>query len=195
LDLMMALFYAPGFTGKEAETIRDTMRLVKLLFLLVREGSFQKFEKEFGFEAHDYGPWGGQIYDNIEALKQINLLATSEDVPQEPEEGVADFQVLVQTSEIPVSQDKVSIYCLTEKGKKVSKQVYDKLSTSERENIENIKKKFNGIPLPRLLEYVYSKYPDVTVKSKIKKKVLAKSMFGASPDLPEFKREEEDFRD
>ena len=46
----------------------------------------------------------------------------------------------------------------------------------------------------QLIEYVYLRYPEFTKKSKIKEKIIPKSMFGISPELPKFEREEEDFR-
>jgi len=195
LDLMMTLLYTAGATGKKCEPVRDTMRLVKLLFLLVKEGGFQKFEKEFGFEGYDYGPWGGQIYDNIEVLKQVNLITATEDNPKSLEEGIADNQLILQLEGISFSQNTVSIYRLTNNGTKVGKKLYDDLSTNELKNIQNIKMKFNRMQLSDLVKYVYSKYTKYTLKSKIKKKVLASSMFGTIPNLAQFKREEEDFRD
>lgn len=195
LDLMMLLLYSPGSSKKKYEPVRDTMRLVKLLFLLVKEGGFQKFENEFGFESYDYGPWGGQIYDNIEALKNVNLITTKEEDLQALDEGIADNQVLIQTVDISLNIDKVSIYSLTENGIKVAQHLYDNLSETEKKNIEDIKKKFNHMALHNLIEYVYSRYRSFTTRSKIKEKVLGKSMFGVSPDLPKFEREEEDFRD
>lgn len=52
LDLLMLLLYA-----NEQEKIEGITKLLKLLFLLIKEEKFKEFEKEYGFEACNYGPW------------------------------------------------------------------------------------------------------------------------------------------
>lgn len=197
LDLMVTLFFAPGFTKREAEPIRDTTRLVKLLFLLVREGGFKEYERQFEFEPYDFGPWSGEVFDKIETLNQIGILRITESRKEYVDKGAVDDEELarqIPELRIPPS-NKIRIYSLTEKGQKIGKKLYDSLSQSERGKIEELKSRFNNVPLLKLLEYVYTKYPDAITKSKIRAKVLVRSMFGVSPDLPKFKREEEDFRD
>lgn len=194
LDLILALLYAPGKTGKICEEIKDITRLVKLLFLLIKEGNFKRLEKELSFEAYDYGPWSGEIFDNLETLKGLELLQTRE-ISRESYEEVADeIEWIHQTAEAYVPERKVSIFVLTERGKIVGKNIFESLNPDEKEIIERIKREYNRIPLQKLLEYVYKRYPEVTIKSKIREKVVPSSMFGISPDLPKFKREEEDFR-
>jgi hypothetical protein len=199
LDLMLALLVAPGNSGKENEPIRDSTRLVKLVFLLIKEGGFGRFDEEFGFKknyAHDFGPWSGQVYDFVETLKQIDFLKTEDTAKEEPEEGVDDAEWAKQFPDQPIRRNgTIVVFRLTDKGMNVAKKVFETLPKDEKDRIIHIKTKFNSMPLADLLGYVYRKYPEGTTRSKIKEKVLGRSMFGVSPELPKFEREEEEFRD
>lgn len=199
LDLMLALLAAPGTSGKENEPIRDSTRLVKLVFLLIKEGGFERFDEEFGFKrdyAHDFGPWSGQVYDFVETLKQIDFLRTEDSAKLEPEEGVDDAEWAKQFPDEPIKRNgTIMVFQLTEKGLNVAKKLFGELPKEEKDRIIRIKTTFNSMPLADLLVYVYKRYPEGTTKSKIREKVLGRSMFGASPELPKFERQEEEFRD
>lgn len=196
LDLMLVLLYSPGRSGRFCEEIRGITRFVKVLFLLIKEGGFTDVAGEFAFEAYDYGPWSGEIFDNIEALQEVGILSIEEMMPESPEEIADEMERIKQTAETYVpTHRKGMIYSLTSKGEKVGKKVYERLSRNERTRVERVKKKFNRMPLDRLLKHIYMNYPEVTIKSKIKEQVVPHSMFGASPDLPKFEREKEDFRE
>ncbi len=199
LDLLLALFVARGTSGNENEPIRDSTRLVKLIFLLIKEGGFERFDEEFGFKkdyAHNFGPWSGQVYDFVETLKQIEFLKTEDAAKQEPEEGVDDAEWARQFPEQPIRRNgTIVIFQLTDKGLNVAKKVFGALPNDEKDRIIRIKTRFNSMPLSDLLAYVYRRYPEGTTKSKIREKVLGRSMFGVSPELPKFERVEEEFRD
>jgi hypothetical protein len=199
LDLLLALLFAHGTTGNENEPIRDSTRLVKLIFLLIKEGGFEKFDEEFGFKkdyAHDFGPWSSQVYDYVETLKQIKFLTTQDEAKAEPEEGVDDAEWARQFPDPALRQTgTILVYQLTDRGLKVAKKIFDSLPDEDKDRIIRVKARFNSMPLSQLLEYVYRRYPEGITKSKIREKVLARSMFGVSPELPKFEREEEEFRD
>lgn len=196
IDLMLIVLYARGRTGRFCEEIRGITRFVKLLFLLIKEGGFIDVARDFAFEAHLYGPWSGEIFDNIEALKEMEIVSIEETAPESPEEIADEMEWIRQTAETYVpTQRKLTIYSLTSKGEKVGKKLYEKLTSDERARVETIKKKYNLMSLDELLKHVYLKYPEVTIRSKIKQQVVPPSMFGTSPDLPKFVREEEDFRE
>jgi len=199
LDLLLALLLARGTSGNENEPIRDSTRLVKLIFLLIKEGGFERFDEEFGFKkdyAHDFGPWSSQVYDYVETLKQIKFLSTQDAAKQELEEGVDDAEWARQFPDPALQQTgTIAVYQLTDTGVKVAKKIFDTLPDDDKDKIIRIKARFNSMPLAQLLEYVYRRYPEGITKSKIREKVLARSMFGVSPELPAFEREEEGFRD
>lgn len=174
LDLFLVLLYAKGSTGSLKEAVSDTTRLIKLLYLLVQEGGFSRLKKDLHFEAKDFGPWSGDVFDAIEALKQIELIDTQKILPDSFEE-IADYVEWVE--EIPVhsltnEEKQKNTYYLTKRGEKVAKTIYDQMSSKEKLQIEYVKGKFNKIELNKLLHYVYTKYPESTIKSKIRNKIL-----------------------
>lgn len=189
LDLLMVLLYA-----NNQERVEGITRLVKLLFLLIKEGGFQQFEKEYEFEAYDFGPWSARTFSFLESIAEMGLVSIREE-PFIDYEEVADDFAEAEVAEIPeLVQRMLKVFSLSDRGTKVGQVLYERLSEAERQRLESIKRKFNTMRLDELLQYVYSKYYAYTRKSKIRTKVLPKTMFGVSPDLPEYVREEDDFR-
>src|SRR5574341_896110 len=186
LDLMLVLLYAKGLTGKQAEEIRNTTRLVKEIFLLVKEGGFKQFEGDFDFRAYDFGPWSKEIFDGINALKELGLLRIGKVVPESYEEIADEVESVVQ-SENPTETEEekqASVYSLTKDGLELAEELYNELSVHERNKLEEIKKKFNKMDQQELLKYVYKKYQELTIKSKIKDKVIPESMHGNGANMP-----------
>jgi len=174
LDLMLLLLYAKGSTGVLKEEVPDTTRLTKLLYLLIKEGGFSKLEKDLYFEPKNFGPWSGDVFDAIETLKEIDLIETQKILPNSFDE-IADYVEWIE--ETPVhkltEEDKQkNTYFLTKRGTKVAELLYENLSQKEKNQIEGIKGHFNKMELNKLLHYVYTKYPQSTIKSKIKDKIL-----------------------
>jgi len=191
LDLFMLLLYV-----NNQEKIEGITRLVKILFLLIEEGGFKKFETEYGFEAYNYGPWSSQVLNFKETAQEMELIKSEERELKPYERRDVDLiETELDIAGIPeLEENKISIFSLTADGIKVGSVLYERLTGEERIEIEEIKKKFNRMSLSELIEYVYLKYPEFAKKSRIREKIIQKSMFGVSPELPKFEREEEDFR-
>jgi uncharacterized protein YwgA len=180
LDLLIALLYT-----NNQERIEGVTRLVKLLFLLVKEGGFKEFEKEYGFEAYNYGPWSSQVFDFTETLKELGLVMVEERELTAFEDR--DFDLIeaeINVSEVPeIKENRIQIFSLTQDGVKVGEVIYKNLSNEERERIEAIKRRYNKMPLSDLLRYIYARFPQFTIKSLIQRKIVK-----LSPE-EEFKRE------
>src|SRR2546428_10866699 len=102
-DLVMALLYAPGGTGKVGEEIRGITRLEKLVFLLLKVVGFESRTRgELSYKAYDYGPYSGELIDILQALKGEGLLQ-SELVSLESFKEVAGGLV-VEASRTPESR-------------------------------------------------------------------------------------------
>ncbi len=188
LDLLMLLLYA-----NKQEKIEGITKLAKLLFLLTKEENFKEFEKEYEFEAYNYGPWSSQVLNFTETVKEMELIKSEEHKLKPYEEKDVDLiEGELEGTKIP--ENSIDIFSLTPDGIKVAIMLYGKLTEDERTKIEGIKKKFNRMSLSELIRYVYLKYPEFAKKSRIKEKFIPISMFGISPELPKFEREEEDFR-
>jgi len=189
-DLMVALFYSPGSSGEHFEEIKGITRLEKLVFLLLKEGGFEdKLAEDLNYEAYDYGPYSGEVYDLVEALENIGLLDIEEEETSDFKENIDEIFLEYSENQNPSLDKRVDIYKLDEeKGQKVwEKNVKDKFTSEELETIKEIKEKYNHIELRELLRYVYENYPDSTKKSKILDEILG---FGERPDLTSFVREE-----
>lgn len=176
LDLIILLLYA-----KNKEKIEGVTRLTKLLFLLV-ENHFKQLKKEFNFEPWDYGPWSSQVMDYLETAKDLNLIKIEERELSPLEEKDYDYiKTELEASEIlELEEKKIKIFSLTKRGEKIAHHLLQKISPEDLKAIEELKKRFNKEPLKFLIEHIYRKFPQFTIKSLIKKRILP------SPEL-EFK--------
>lgn len=74
-ELIALLLYAPGQTDRIGEDVRGRTRLMKLVFLLVKEEGFDKIISEGAtFKPFRYGPFDVEVYDAIEALKALGIV-------------------------------------------------------------------------------------------------------------------------
>ena len=171
LDLMLALLYSPGASGKEGETIKGFTRVQKLFFLLWKEGNFDKYVSELKeFEAYNYGPFSNSLYDDIEFARSIGLIKVTKVKPELQLENVDEIEVTqdeldfkeIDPSNIKTRED----YDLTEKrGIEIAKEIWKEISPEDRIKIRRIKTIYNQMPFMKLIRYVYSKYPDYAKKS------------------------------
>jgi len=172
LELLIVLLYS-----NNKEKIEGITRLIKLIFLLIKEGGFSEFEKEVDFEAYHYGPWSAEIYlDYTKTLEEIGIIKIEEKESIEP-----DIDTIYFSDVEELREGKMKIFSLTKKGEKVGKVLFERLTEEEKKKIEEIKRGWNHRSLNELIEYIYYKYIGYTKKSKIKNEVLSK--LGVSPSL------------
>jgi uncharacterized protein YwgA len=171
LELLIALLYA-----NNNERIKGTTRLIKLMFLLVKEGGFSSVEKELDFESYHYGPWSAEIYlDYPKTLEEAGIIKIEEEESME-------FDVdEIYSDTVELKEGKIKVFSLTEEGMKVGKNIFDKLTEEEKNKLQEIKKKWNHASLTDLLTYIYLNYFRYTEKSKIKERIL--SNLNVSPSL------------
>ena len=71
-NLLLLLLYAD-----EGEDIRGITKLEKLMYLLLKEGGYEKeLQDDIHFEPFDYGPFSKEVYDLVEVLKQRGIVKT-----------------------------------------------------------------------------------------------------------------------
>ncbi|BCU70051.1 DUF4364 family protein [Stygiolobus caldivivus] len=99
------------------------------------------------FEPMDFGPFSKELADAVKELNKEKLLRYE------------------------VDDDGVVHYVLTQKGKEKLEKLKEGISKDDLEKIRAVVNKFKDAPLTYILAYVYSKYPQYTVKSKIIDKV------------------------
>lgn len=170
----MVLLYARGSAQALCEDVSDATRLVKLAYLLVREGGFERLAGDLRFEARDYGPWSGDVFDAVEALRGMGLIGAQRMVPEHFGE-VADYVEWIGCGgdydgarHVPAEEKVKTTYYLTKSGKKVAGVLYGGATGPEMARIESIKAKFNKLDLHGVLRYVRSKYPEHEFKPKIR---------------------------
>lgn len=166
LDVVLAILYAPGTTGKPGEPIRGITRLQKLLFLLWKEGAFyEDIPDLYNYKAYDFGPCMDDLYDDLDFADDIKLLSIAE-VPSGNEyEGGDEDSFLADFGFKLVKRTTRRDFALTPTGMEAAKEIYDKLDEDRRTRLTQIKRRFNGMPFFDLLRYVYRKYPAFAKKS------------------------------
>ena len=185
-DLILLLLLARGSTGSIAESIKGITKLMKLLFLLEKEGGISD---GFTFKPYKMGPFSGEVYSQLEFLstfpavespflhvnsrnaKAADMLDSSVNVEQikvvEDVAGSGDLD-----NNPPLTSEEVNVeFKLSPLGIKFA----NKISEDNPElfsKIEEIKTKYSGMGLRDLLRYVYLKYPELTTKTEIKEQLF-----------------------
>ena len=177
LDALIVLLYSEGSEGKISEPIEGITRLDKIMYLLSKSPEFAAIiSKGYQFEADNFGPFAPELFDDIEALKQEDVVRVVserktrdkiETIDEEYVEKVIDKENVISWKSYPVEK-----YELTDSGKRVGSLLYNSLTIKQKEELKRIKSVFGEMNLNSLLHYVYSKYPELTGKSVIKERIL-----------------------
>ncbi len=171
-DLLLALLYSPGRSGKSAEPIAGITRMTKLIYLLREEGHL---DDTFKFVPYKMGPFSSEIYSEIDFLQNFptpskSLLLVEKDSPAEqinPEQFKFLNDMAGEDEGGLESDDVNAIYKLSSIGIKVAEQIWKTLPTDARELISKVKTTYGSLPLRKLLRYVYDNHPDMTINSEI----------------------------
>ncbi len=175
-DVLLLLLYLPGETGFLSDAIRGRTRLMKLIYLLEKEESIShhlKLEKFYDFENYDYGPFSSDVFDDIQFLRNVDLIASvtggpSSEMEQAEDERFID-DVLVETDSIMDAEFKEEEYRLSPNGQKfVEQNLLNYLDPTLKEKIISLKKNRGSMSLSSLLKYVYSKFPESASKTKLR---------------------------
>lgn len=177
LDVLLVLLYSEGQEGKVGEPIEGITRLDKLMYLLSNSPEFKDIiKKSYQFEADNFGPFAPELFDDIEALKQENVVKViSQRKTKDKTETVDEEQVekiIDQDNTVSWKSYAVEKYELTDSGKRVASLLFNCLTHQQQEELKKVKTVFGDMSLNSLLHYVYSKYPEMTGKSKIREKIL-----------------------
>ena len=133
-------------------------RFQKLVFLVEHEVPEVKnyFRKSYRWKPYYYGPFSPQLLDDLVLLNFYGFIDVDEGVEEEPGDDSAP-----------------TIFYLTEKGVKyVEKRVIQILPKELTDKLRELVNKYNDMRLRDLLKYVYEKYPEYAVKSKIRDIIL-----------------------
>jgi uncharacterized protein YwgA len=182
-DIIMLLLYAKGRKGEHCEPILGKTRLMKMVFLFNEElrqsinlNKAIPISAMPQFEAYHYGPYSAQVYSDLEFLVELGLIEVTilDDTEKIPEE-IGEYEYWQAASdaaddEIGQAQEQ---FGLTDLGHRfVEKKLLSDLSSEQLEALNEFKRRCTTADLKTLLKYVYSKYPKMTDRSKIRDKVV-----------------------
>lgn len=174
-DVLILLLGVPGITGAPYEPIVGRTRLMKLVFLLDKERGIRNhlpLRDYYTFEPYHYGPFSKDVFDDIDFLRNVGILAS------EPE-GPASHALRDETKKLLEDEDapeESGLYTgdleerfeLTEKGRRfLEERLAPSLPPDVREILISLKSELGSVSLSSLLRYVYQKYPDSAKKSKL----------------------------
>jgi uncharacterized protein YwgA len=170
-DVILALLYAGGAKKQTNEEIVGNTRLYKLVFLTEYETSLSRLMKDITFEPYNYGPYSSQVFDTVQVLANAGLVKV-EDAGSESYLDEADrYQVESVADDETDTSTTIKVYSLTDEGVRVGEALFNSLSDSEKKELTSIKERFNGVPLKKLLQYVYHRHPNFTTESVIRDQV------------------------
>ncbi|MFC7078969.1 hypothetical protein [Halorussus caseinilyticus] len=127
-------------------------RFIKLIFL-AQEKAGESFPVEYDFEAYDYGPFDKNILHDLDDLE---------------DEGI------ISSQETDIGNNKKYTYRLNNQYRgNLRDELPEDLDITDEEwdqiesQAERVARQFNSVPISRLLEHVYNKYPGYTSESVI----------------------------
>ncbi|GAI01478.1 unnamed protein product [marine sediment metagenome] len=177
LDLLLVLLFAPSHKRKGCEPIEGITRLQKLIFLLNQgkgPNSLAEIAKEYDYKADKMGPYTDSLREDLDVLISFGLVGTERlrylisDDKDDPDYDVDDSDYKQKVKRKRVESQK---FFLTEKGKEAGEELWDSLSSKDRDALREFKAFFCSLTLRQLLIFVYDKFPQFTVKSEIKKQL------------------------
>ena len=132
---ILALLHALG-------KIKGSTKLVKLLFLLGKEG--KELRPFYGFNWYKYGPYSNEIIRDARELENLGLIKIEEEIFEVTAQDLEDYKIRFS-------------YDLTEVGREIAQSIFEELPEEAKRAILSLRK-YNRAPLHVLLQYVYSKY-------------------------------------
>jgi uncharacterized protein YwgA len=143
--LPLALLYAD-----EEHQIDGRTRFQKLIFLMQMEGNLNGLDPTdtYRFEPYDYGPFSSTLYDDLDSHIERGLIEDSKEELDE-EDDIVKYEYQLESDGQEFVEEQVSE---NEFGRIV-------------QEAERIIEEYGDIPLPELIDLVYSKYPDYAENS------------------------------
>lgn len=145
---VLLLLYAPGSNGGLGEPVLGKTRLMKEVFLMDHEGKSAEPLVHVGpFIAYRYGPYSARVASAVTDLINAGLIAKTGD----------EFE---------------SWFKLTTEGIAEAARIWAQLPSDAKRDVFAVKARYNSQPLPELLQYVYTRYPEYAVASEIREKLV-----------------------
>jgi hypothetical protein len=183
-DVLLLLLYSPGKGDGPNEPIVGRTRLVKMLFLFKSEvlphfmrGTEIDEKNFYQFFPWDFGPFSTQVYDDLTFFILSEFIESAPTDEESLPESAAEWEKWMAQSGVSQQLDEVNPYeeeefKLTPKGAEFTKRLYDALSKSQQQLLKEFKARLSRAPLRAILKYVYTRYEEMTDRSKITGEIL-----------------------
>lgn len=185
-DLLLCFLYSPGLKDKVNEPIIGRTKLTKMMFLFEKEIYAQFFKDNLPIDLPEFipyyfGPFSKQLFEDLAFFQSIGMIEAKETaIPLSPadkvesEEGFdLDIEDEWQDAAFDADEKFELEYCLSSNAiKYVEEKVWASFSDVQKGKLRAFKAQIVKISLDALLRYVYNKYPEKTIKSKIAKNYL-----------------------
>ncbi len=165
-------------SGQSGDHVNGITRLQKLLYLLEQEEHIRPSGPGFDFEPYRAGPYSPALYDDLEILENLGLIAsevTAESVEEEePEIDRLNFDQLMGGEDDKAADafEERKFY-LTQAGRmRIAAIINAGEYKPVCDGIRKIKSLYGHYSLHDLLHFVYTRYPEMTTESKIREQVL-----------------------
>jgi hypothetical protein len=160
-DVLLLLLLA--MSDRSKQRLASITRIEKLMFLLQKETVFSgKVHEKFDFKPWKFGPFSKEIYEDLDLLVSLDLVDVEE-------RELANYVDYTEQDELigsePGEPVVERVFSLTDRGKKVAEKLRKLISEKDWQEIDGLKRRFESVPLTRLIQYVYHKYPETTGKS------------------------------
>ncbi|MGE4296015.1 MAG: hypothetical protein AB7E49_09970 [Campylobacterales bacterium] len=161
--------------------INGNTRIQKIMFVfekeLYKQGDFHKLSDEpnlFKFSAYKFGPFSKEITKHLDFFVKYGMI--DRELVKEVDEDLL-IENSLEESDDSIDQNASQFGCyrysITDIGAEfVETKILPMLSVSQWESILKLKKQFTAFGLKKVLNYVYTKYPDMTVNSEILEDVI-----------------------
>jgi len=171
-DLILLLLGAPGRLGRVAEGIRGTTRVLKLMFVTVKEMAAGRLVKNpYQFAAYRFGPFTAAVYDDLEVLVRAGLVRRE----RLGEDGMPVMERGEPLDEGFEFNGLTTQYRLTRKGERFARALLEdarKRKPDLEPGLGVLKTRLAALPLRALVRYIYERYPEFTTESEILKDIL-----------------------
>ncbi|YCH06354.1 hypothetical protein ACTAQJ_14655 [Arthrobacter sp. alpha11c] len=174
-DAIVLLLGSPSSSGMPAGEIKGITRLEKMIFLLERETSSDKWlEQKADFEPYNFGPFSQKIYQAVDTLAAAELIEDSSSLAPDASDSWEQRELIGGAGGPGIGGNPYTTrdFHLTERGWRYFNALKRELTKDSLQELAEFKSRFAPLPLRQLIRYVYSRYEQYTTKSVIRDQVL-----------------------
>lgn len=133
----------------------------------------------YEFNKTEYGPFSSKVHEFITFFEKFGLICTEfftrDDASVDAEaylHGLCCSYDSDMLSDIAVDETRTPCYSLMDKGRRYIKPIWLRLSALQRKRLVELARGVNNFAIGPLLSYIFTKYPDRVIDSRIKDDII-----------------------